>query len=506
MFTRVAASKDSGVVLYETTRTAVVPPLAIRAARVEDHDDMLPILQRCKQTFPALAKLPDSSNPQEPFALTRVVAGQDERNRVLVAEADGKLVGFILMTSDVDTGSLSETFDLHPYDNFLPSEVYAEQYEAAKASIRGQKMEYLRAQAAAQREEAGEEQAGVEEGTQADGDATAEGTGDGADGAAAEQQAEGEGDGEERPSSSQAAKAEKRGIDESELAAAAEPTEEETRAEMLAMFAGQPAPAEPTLYAITMLCMDPAYEAQASEFLGPAFAAFADKLYCVVTLPHDSRVPGLMDTMTRIAPIPGSLFPEVLFMINRHALLPDFEVRLGSPSDLPLVSSLVEGMPNSGDICASFQGAAEAGTAAVALCQGELVGLCTVNPEVDLELLQSNFGLANHVDLAYQPRVQHGEIDMYTMNPIFVHHHRAFLAGAMRLLGKTALYYALPPGQQPPDMQEVLEQVAPRHRGGDKQTLAAEFALYVFTRQAAFKRRRTVNSQVRPWSGGRGNG
>ena len=32
-------------------------------------------------------------------------------------------VGFIVLTSDVDTGSLTETFDLHPYDNFLPPEV-----------------------------------------------------------------------------------------------------------------------------------------------------------------------------------------------------------------------------------------------------------------------------------------------------------------------------------------------------------------------------------------------
>jgi hypothetical protein len=48
-----------------------------------------------------------------------------------------------------------------------------------------------------------------------------------------------------------------------------------------------------------------------------AFEAFPDKLYCVLTLPHDSPEPPLVSTFTRIAPIPGSTFPEVLYIFNR---------------------------------------------------------------------------------------------------------------------------------------------------------------------------------------------
>ena len=78
--------------------------------------------------------------------------------------------------------------------------------------------------------------------------------------------------------------------------------------------------------------------------------------------------------------------------------------------------------------------------------------------------------------------------------------HRELLSGAQRLLQRSCLYYALPPGQAPPDMLEVLQQVPPRHRlapvavGGDSKAL---FSLYVFTRKAAFMRKRAVNSQVR---------
>ncbi|GIL72909.1 hypothetical protein Vretifemale_3052 [Volvox reticuliferus] len=473
---------------------------------------MLPILQRCERAFPALSKLPESSRPDEPFALTRVVAGQDERNRVLVAEADGKLVGFIVMTSDVDTGNLAETFDLHPFDNFLPPEMYEQQYEEARTVVRERKLAQLRAEAA-RREQLEAEAAAQAEGAESRDEAAGEtaapssnppsaqdtGAGDAPAGGGEQQQEEGgEAEGADSGEAAAVDAATEPSISAAEAAilAEAEPTEEETRAEMLALFAGTALEVEPTLFAVTMLCMDPAHEAQAHEFLGPAFAAFNDKLYCVITLPHDSHEPALMDAMTRVAPLPGSLFPEVLFMFNRHALIPDFFVRLGTPDDLEQVATLVAGMPNSADICASFTGAAAAGTAVVAMCQNELVGLCTVNPEVDLELLQANFALSSHVDLAYQPRAQHGEIDMYTMNPIFVHRHRSFLAASMRLLGKAALYYALPPGQQPPDMQEVLAQVAPRHRTASEKQLQAEFALYAFTRQAAFKRRRSVNAQI----------
>ncbi len=45
-FTRVSASTEAGVLLYEAARDLVLPPLSIRRAKVEDHDDMLPVLER----------------------------------------------------------------------------------------------------------------------------------------------------------------------------------------------------------------------------------------------------------------------------------------------------------------------------------------------------------------------------------------------------------------------------------------------------------------------------
>lgn len=68
--------------------------MQIRHAKVEDHDDLLPIVEAATAgPCPSLAALPLSCDPEQPFALTRLISSQDAENLVLVAEEDGKLVG-----------------------------------------------------------------------------------------------------------------------------------------------------------------------------------------------------------------------------------------------------------------------------------------------------------------------------------------------------------------------------------------------------------------------------
>jgi hypothetical protein len=67
----------------------------VRHARIEDHDDLLPIVgfsASAAGPCPSLAALPESCQPGEPYALTRLIGSQDSQNLVLVAEDAGKLV------------------------------------------------------------------------------------------------------------------------------------------------------------------------------------------------------------------------------------------------------------------------------------------------------------------------------------------------------------------------------------------------------------------------------
>jgi hypothetical protein len=267
----------------------------VRRARVQDHDEIAPLLQRAAARHPSLARLPDSCRPDEPFALTRLIGSQDAGNAVLVAQrkgggqlvggcGDDKLmcarcqppyyvhlmhalylftprqaavlrgwgggmqlphpravgfasmhppnapraqVGFAVATCDVDVPLLHEAFDLGPFDGFLAPELYERLEDAAAA------------QAAA------------------DADACARGADGGADRGA-----------------ETAAGARRRlaGLVRGALAAAG------GGGGAAGGGGGGDGGGGHRLLALTMLCMEPGWEASAGDLLGAAFEAFPDKV------------------------------------------------------------------------------------------------------------------------------------------------------------------------------------------------------------------------------------
>jgi hypothetical protein len=105
-------------------------------------------------------------------------------------------------------------------------------------------------------------------------------------------------------------------------------TEEEVRS---AMMTGQYAVtansmAEQLCFAIIVYCLDPEFESQWQSMLAEAFRHFPDKDYCLVMLPHDSKVPPMLTDFTRVSPIPSTKAPEQLYIFHRYGLLKDFEV------------------------------------------------------------------------------------------------------------------------------------------------------------------------------------
>ncbi|XP_073930343.1 cilia- and flagella-associated protein 61 isoform X2 [Castor canadensis] len=82
------------------------PQLHIRRARVEDHDDLMPIFMRydtiLKETY-------------GDYFLAELIEAQDEENHAVVCEVEGKAVGFMNVCSRVDLPLLHECFDLGPF-------------------------------------------------------------------------------------------------------------------------------------------------------------------------------------------------------------------------------------------------------------------------------------------------------------------------------------------------------------------------------------------------------
>ncbi|XP_019682442.3 cilia- and flagella-associated protein 61 isoform X4 [Felis catus] len=126
---------DEDFAVHICCRENHYPQLHIRNARVEDHDDLMPIFLRhdtiLKETYGE-------------YFLAELIEAQDEENHAVVCEVEGVAVGFMSVCSRVNMQLLHECFDLGPFhglcvphpDDVLqpPPELSTEGSEDAKLS------------------------------------------------------------------------------------------------------------------------------------------------------------------------------------------------------------------------------------------------------------------------------------------------------------------------------------------------------------------------------------
>merc|ERR1719331_3565286 len=110
-------------------REDYIAPLFIRRARVEDHDDLVAVFN---------AQSDVTTNVYGEYFLAELVEAQNEENRAIVAEVDGRAVGLMCLTSDVDINVLTQCFELDPYDNLLKPQVMMRIRQHAEAIWSGE--------------------------------------------------------------------------------------------------------------------------------------------------------------------------------------------------------------------------------------------------------------------------------------------------------------------------------------------------------------------------------
>ncbi|KAJ8603908.1 hypothetical protein CTAYLR_009707 [Chrysophaeum taylorii] len=95
-------------------RESIVPTLKVRDAKVEDSDDLLPIFEEQSQNL---------SQHFGEFFIAEMIEAQDEQNRAIVATRDGRAVGMLTASADLDVPTLQQCFELDVYDGFEKSNV-----------------------------------------------------------------------------------------------------------------------------------------------------------------------------------------------------------------------------------------------------------------------------------------------------------------------------------------------------------------------------------------------
>ncbi|KAJ1459041.1 hypothetical protein M885DRAFT_460321 [Pelagophyceae sp. CCMP2097] len=96
--------------LSKLARSRLVPTLAVRRAAVEDSDDLLPIFEA--QSEIVTANFGD-------FFLAELIEAQDPFNKAVVAEVQGRAVGLLAVSTDIDVGMLQACFQLEAYGGLI---------------------------------------------------------------------------------------------------------------------------------------------------------------------------------------------------------------------------------------------------------------------------------------------------------------------------------------------------------------------------------------------------
>uniref|UniRef100_K3WJG2 Cilia- and flagella-associated protein 61 N-terminal domain-containing protein n=1 Tax=Globisporangium ultimum (strain ATCC 200006 / CBS 805.95 / DAOM BR144) TaxID=431595 RepID=K3WJG2_GLOUD len=105
--------------VYQSKRTDLLPSLHVRKARVEDHDDLEPILKA--QSERVVGAFGD-------YFLAELIHSQDNNNMCLVAQvgndsATDRAIGLAALSDELDVATLQNSFELAPYNNLVPSSI-----------------------------------------------------------------------------------------------------------------------------------------------------------------------------------------------------------------------------------------------------------------------------------------------------------------------------------------------------------------------------------------------
>lgn len=104
--------------VYQSTSSDMLPSLHVRKARVEDHDDLEPILK--KQNEHVVGAFGE-------YFLAELIHGQDDNNVCLIAQGKDteRAVGLVSISDEIDISTLQDSFELEPFSNLARNSINA---------------------------------------------------------------------------------------------------------------------------------------------------------------------------------------------------------------------------------------------------------------------------------------------------------------------------------------------------------------------------------------------
>uniref|UniRef100_A0A8C3SF26 Cilia and flagella associated protein 61 n=1 Tax=Chelydra serpentina TaxID=8475 RepID=A0A8C3SF26_CHESE len=376
---------DVDFTLFVCHRHHHCPQLYIRKARVEDHDDLMPIFTHQNEIL---------RETYGEYFLAELIEAQDEKNHAVVCEDDGIAVGFMSVCSEVNIQLLHDCFDLGPFHGLCkphPDDILKLPQESSietgknRVKYMDSKLVRLHLLLTSQYIIISYVQNNVSE------------------------------EGVNNVSNAELPVDDVIGTD---LKAAGTPTlETDERDSFHPVYRGAV-----TAFCVQLFCIDEKHETRSLDFLQYVFNLFPDKDFCIITVPHLVPEFLLIQNFVRVNPSSNSTLDHELYVFHRAGLLKSFKVRAATTSDTPAVEMLIKTLD---------------------LNESVLDDLKVFTQ--DIEYIRSHYNIEDFIYFNHHQQEEHGHLYHFALNPIFHHYTKYFLKEILRLAYKSCLYYPIYP-------------------------------------------------------------
>lgn len=177
-------------------------------------------------------------------------------------------------------------------------------------------------------------------------------------------------------------------------------------------------------FAITLFCIELAFDSRSRDFLQYAFDLYPDRDYLIVTQPHTVAESTLLQKFTCVEKKIQSTFPHVLYILHRDSLL-DIEtvVRRATVDDIEDIHALTASLDNkekvNDDVYNSIISPDTINQAYVAKILNTVIGVFVITKDVNLEYYKSHFHIQDCILLPEHDRRGHTRVVHSIINPIY---------------------------------------------------------------------------------------
>lgn len=199
-------------------------------------------------------------------------------------------------------------------------------------------------------------------------------------------------------------------------------------------------------FAVTLFCMEAAFDSRSQDFLKHAFDEYPDRDYLIITQPHTVVESQLLSKFTLPAKKTKNTFQHVLYIMHRDFLFEqDMVVKRISEADLEAAQELITPLDEAKSMyealyeCAVNPACTNYGF--VAKVFDQVIGAFVLSKDVNLEYYISHFHIQDQVLIAEQDRKSHTRLIHSCVNPIFEKSTRIILKELLRLTQKTCMYF-----------------------------------------------------------------